>query len=86
MELRDFPASFDSYDCALARTLGLEFVVLGGPIEKVPHLARRPVADVLQAGPVVWIYRLRDPTPRLTFTAPHAGRRCRRGRTAPGSC
>ena len=67
-ELRDFPASFDGYDCALARALGLEFVVLGRPIEQVPHLARRPVADVLQAGPRVWVYRLRDPAPRLKFS------------------
>jgi Bacterial membrane protein YfhO len=68
LELRDFPASFDNYDCALARALGLEFVVLNRPIEQVPHLARRPVADVLQAGPDVWIYRLRTPAPRLKFS------------------
>jgi hypothetical protein len=68
MELRDFPASFDGYDCALARTLGLEYVVLGRPIEEVPHLARRPVADVLRAGPDVWVYRLKDPAARLVFT------------------
>jgi hypothetical protein len=68
LELRDFPASFDNYDCALARALGLEFVVLNRPIEQVPHLARRPVADVLQAGPDVWIYRLRNPAPRLKFS------------------
>ena len=67
LDLRDFPASFDNYDCALARVLGLEFVVLNRPIEQVPHLARRPVADVLQAGPDVWIYRLRSPSPRLKF-------------------
>jgi hypothetical protein len=67
-ELRTFPASFDGYDCALARALGLEFVVLDRPIENVPHLARRPVADVLQAGPQVWIYRLHDAAPRLKFT------------------
>ena len=67
-DLRDFPASFDNYDCALARTLGLEFVVLDRPIDKVAHLARRPVADVLQAGPDVWIYRLRNPSPRLKFS------------------
>jgi hypothetical protein len=67
-EQRDFPASFDGYDCALARALGLEFVVLDRPIEKVPHLARRPVADVLQAGPEIWVYRLRDPSPRLKFS------------------
>ena len=66
-ELREFPGSFDSYDCALARSLGLEFVVLGRPIEQVKHLAKRPVADVLQAGPRVWVYRLRDPAPRLKF-------------------
>jgi hypothetical protein len=68
LDLRDFPASFDNYDCALARTLGLEFVVLNRPIEQVSHLARRPVADVLQAGPEVWIYRLRNPSPRLKFS------------------
>jgi hypothetical protein len=68
MELRDFPASFDGYDCALARTLGLEFVLLGRPIEEVAHLARRPVADVLHAGPDIWIYRLKNPSPRLKFT------------------
>jgi hypothetical protein len=68
MELRDFPASFDGYDCALARTLGLEYVVLGRPIEEVAHLARRPVADVLRAGPDVWVYRLRNSAPRLVFT------------------
>jgi hypothetical protein len=67
-DLRNFPASFDSYDAALARALGLEFVVLGRPIEQVPRLAHRPVADVLQAGPPVWIYRLHTPSPRLTFS------------------
>ncbi len=65
---RDFPASFEGYDCALARALGLEFVVLDRPIEEVPHLAGRPVADILQAGPAVWVYRLRNPSPRLKFT------------------
>jgi hypothetical protein len=65
---REFPASFDGYDCALARTLGLEFVVLARPIEEVAHLARRPVADVLRAGPDVWVYRLKNPSPRLNFS------------------
>ncbi len=65
VDQRLFPTSFDGYDSALARELGLEFVVLGQPIEKVPHLARRPVADVVLAGPKVWIYRLSDPEPRV---------------------
>jgi hypothetical protein len=65
VDQRSFPSSFDSYDCALARELGLEYLVLGQPIEKVPHLARKPVADVLLAGPRAWIYRLTDPEPRV---------------------
>jgi hypothetical protein len=66
-ELREFPGSFDSYDCALAKALGLEFVVIDRPIEQVKHLIKRPVADVIQAGPQFWVYRLRDPAPRLKF-------------------
>jgi hypothetical protein len=65
VDQRLFPASFDGYDCALARELGLEYVVLGRPIEQVPHLAQRPVSDILLAGPKVWIYRLTDPEPRV---------------------
>ncbi len=67
VDQRIFPASFDGYDCALARELGLEYVVLGRPIEEVPHLRRRPVSDVLLAGPDVWIYRLRRAEPRVKF-------------------
>jgi hypothetical protein len=67
VDQRMFPAPFDSYDCALARELGLEFVVLGRPMEEVPHLVRRPVSEVLLAGPRVWIYRLIDPEPRVRF-------------------
>jgi hypothetical protein len=59
VDQRLFPASFDGYDCALARELGLQYVVLGRPIDEVPHLSRRPVSDVLLAGPKIWIYRLR---------------------------
>lgn len=67
VDQRQFPASFDGYDCALARELGLEYLVLGRPIEQVPHLVRRPVSDILMAGPKVWIYRLTDPEPRVKF-------------------
>jgi hypothetical protein len=67
VDQRLFPASFDGYDCALARELGLEYLVLGRPIEEVPHLRRRPVSDVLLAGPKVWIYRLRPAEPRVKF-------------------
>ena len=65
---RVFPASFESYDCELARALGLEYVVLDRPIEQVPNLAKRPVAELLRGGPKLWVYRLRHATPRLVFT------------------
>ena len=80
VDQRLFPASFDGYDCALARELGLEYVVLGRPIEEVPHLARRPVSDVLLAGPSVWIYRLDRSRAARQVHQPRDGgqHRCRR--------
>ena len=65
VDQRLFPSSFDGYDSALARELGLEYLVLGRPIEEMPHLRRRPVADALLSGPNIWIYRLADPEPRV---------------------
>jgi hypothetical protein len=67
--LRRFPASFETYDCALARALGLEYVVFDRPIDQVPRLAKMPVAEVLLAGPKLWIYRLRNTMPRVAFTS-----------------
>jgi hypothetical protein len=67
LDQRLFPTTFDGYDCPLAGTLGLEYLVLGQPIEKMPRLRRRPVSDVLLAGPNVWIYRLRGAEPRVQF-------------------
>ena len=65
---RPFPGSFDGYDGPVARALGLEFVVLDRPIEAMRHAVRRPVADLIYGGTQLWIYRLRDALPRLTFT------------------
>lgn len=67
-EQRIFPASFESYDCALARALGLEYVVLDRPIDQVPNLVIYPVAELLRDGPTLWVYRLRSAMPRLVFT------------------
>ncbi|MEZ5852699.1 MAG: 6-pyruvoyl-tetrahydropterin synthase-related protein [Hyphomicrobiaceae bacterium] len=66
---RTFPATFSGYDCALARALGLEYVVLDRPLEKLPHLKKIPRADVLLAGPRIWIYRLKGAAPRVKFAA-----------------
>ena len=67
--LRRFPASFETYDCALARALGLGYLVFDRPIEQVPRLAKMPVAEILAAGPRLWVYRLKDSMPRVTFTS-----------------
>jgi hypothetical protein len=69
VELRDFPPTFPGYDSPLARALGLEFLVLGRPIEQVPNLKQKPDAEVLKAGPDQWVYRLRHPLPRASFPA-----------------
>jgi hypothetical protein len=69
VDQRLFPKSFDGYDCALARQLGLEYVALGRPIEEVPHLLHRPVGETLLAGPALWIYRLHGAEARVTFVS-----------------
>jgi hypothetical protein len=63
-EQRRFPPSFESYDSPLARALGLSYLVLGQPLERMPGMSKLPAADVLLAGPPIWIYRLRGAMPR----------------------
>jgi hypothetical protein len=67
-KLRSFPPTFDSYDSPLARALGIEFLVLGKPIDQVLNLKKQQNADVLIAEPHRWVYRLRHPEPRVVFS------------------
>lgn len=62
---RRFPTSFPGYDCALGKLLGLEYVVLDRPINEMPHLSTRTVAEVVMAGPTAWIYRMPGVAPRV---------------------
>ena len=62
---RRFPTSFPGYDCALGKLLGLEYVVLDRPINEMPHLSSRTVAEVVMAGPTAWIYRMPGVAPRV---------------------
>jgi hypothetical protein len=64
---RLFPASFPGYDCLLGRLLGLQYVVLDRPIEKMPYLKKRTIADAIMAGPRTWIYRFAEAVPRVTL-------------------
>jgi hypothetical protein len=64
---RQFPASFSDYGCSLARALGVEYLVLDRPLEKLTHLRKRPKAEPIRLGPDIWIYRLRPALPRVSF-------------------
>jgi hypothetical protein len=64
---RRFPHSFDNYDCAIARALGLTYLVVGQPLDKLPGLSTPPTAVTLLSGPPVWIYRLPGPKPRAVL-------------------
>lgn len=66
---RRFPGSFDGYDCAIARALGLEYVVLDRPIEELKQMKRPTRLETLRAGPKVWIYRIPGAMPRVKFSS-----------------
>jgi hypothetical protein len=61
---RRFPPSFDNYDSPLAQALGLTYLVMGQPLNELPGLAAPPPAELLRAGPRIWIYRLAGAMPR----------------------
>jgi hypothetical protein len=61
---RRFPPSFDNYNSPLAQALGLTYLVMGQPLNELPDLASPPPAELLRAGPRVWIYRLAGAMPR----------------------
>ena len=61
---RQFPPSFDGYDSPLAKALGLTYLVLGEPLERMRGPATQPAADLLLGGPPVWIYRFAGAMPR----------------------
>jgi hypothetical protein len=61
---RRFPPSFENYNCTLARALGLTYLVLGQPLDRIPGLPTPPAADLLLAGPPIWIYRMAGAMPR----------------------
>lgn len=63
--LRTFPATFRGYKCQLASLLGLEYLVLDRPIEKLPrHFPRLTGAEVVYGTGRMWIYRLNTASPR----------------------
>lgn len=63
--LRKFPGTFRSYRCTLARSLGLEYLVLDRPLERLPaHVPRPKNARLVHAGGGMHVYRLGAAAPR----------------------
>ncbi|PSC04403.1 hypothetical protein SLNSH_14350 [Alsobacter soli] len=65
LRLRQFPGTFRGYKCNLARLLGLEYLVLDRPADKLPrHFPRLNGATLLYSSDTMWIYRLAPAAPR----------------------
>ena len=62
---RQFPPTFSNYDSPLAKALGLTYLVLGSPLERLPGLPALPPSEPLLSGPPIWIYRLPGAMPRV---------------------
>ncbi len=63
--LRTFPALFRGYRCRMASLLGLEYLVLDRPVDKLPrHFPQLAGAKLLYGSGQMWIYRLNPTMPR----------------------
>ena len=63
--LRQFPGTFRGYRCRLAGLLGLEYLVLDRPAERLPrHFPRMPGAKLLYGSGGMWVYQLNAGSPR----------------------
>jgi Bacterial membrane protein YfhO len=69
--LRHFPGTFRGYKCRLASLLGLEYLVLDRPIERLPrHFPRLAGTRLLYGSGAMWVYRLNTGAPRA-YLATH---------------
>lgn len=69
--LRSFPGTFRGYKCRLASLLGLEYLVLDRPLERLPrHFPRLVGTRLLYGSGTMWVYRLPGGAPRA-YLATH---------------
>ena len=69
--LRQFPGTFRGYRCRLASLLGLEYLVLDRPVERLPrHFPRLTGARLLYGSGTMWVYQLASSAPRA-YLATH---------------
>ena len=62
--LRQFPGTFRGYRCPLAYLLGLEYLVIDRPLNKMPRHVPRPLATEIYSDGHMHIYRLGPTAPR----------------------
>jgi hypothetical protein len=69
--LRTFPGTFRGYRCRLAGLLGLEYLVLDRPVERLPrHFPRVVNPQLLYGSGTMWVYQLNPGSPRA-YLATH---------------
>ena len=61
---RRFPGTFRGYRCNLAELLGLQYLILDRPLNKLPRHVPRPRATEIYAGEHIHIYKLGSVAPR----------------------
>lgn len=76
LALRSFPDTFRGYNSRLAALLGLDYLILDRPIDKLPRQIPRPRGTLMFSGAHIFIYRLAQlPVPRAyVATRVHAVR------------
>jgi hypothetical protein len=68
-DLRHYPGTFRGYRCKLARLLGLDYLVLGRPLARMPRHMPRPAATPIFASDQIYVYRLGRAAPRAYFAS-----------------
>ncbi|CAN2534858.1 hypothetical+protein [Methylocapsa aurea] len=65
--LRHYPGTFRGYRCKLARLLGLDYLVLGRPLARMPRHMPRPNALPIFVSDQIYVYKLGRAAPRAYF-------------------
>jgi hypothetical protein len=69
-DLRRYPATFRGYRCKLARLLGLDYLILGRPLTRMPRHMPRPPATPIFVSDELYVYELgRAAAPRAYFAS-----------------
>jgi hypothetical protein len=67
--VRRYPGTFRGYRSHLASLLGIEYLVLGRPLTRLPRHIPRPDAIPIYASDSMYIYKLAKASPRVYFAS-----------------